>query len=207
MQAWRGSRPLILRMRGFILSGSSRARHIEVQICGDGNGRVVALGERACSLQRRNQKVVEEAPAPNLSEAMRDYLRDAAIALGKAVRYESAGTVEFVYDADRQQPYFLEVNTRLQVEHPVTEEVFGVDLVEWMIRQAAGALALPHSERRLRYGGLRLVKHIQRGGLNLTNPVRPALFELWVVHRLVKGKPCVSVPPDHVFRLELTEGC
>jgi acetyl/propionyl-CoA carboxylase alpha subunit len=158
-------------------------------------------------LGRRNQKVVEEAPAPDLSEAMREYLRDAAIALGKAVRYESAGTVEFVYDVDRQQPYFLEVNTRLQVEHPVTEEVFGVDLVEWMIRQAAGALALPHSERRLRYGGLRLVKHIQRGGLNLTNPVRPALFELWVVHRLVKGKPCVRVPPDHVFRLELTEGC
>ena len=115
-----------------------RARHIEVQIFGDGEGRVMSLGERDCSLQRRNQKVVEEAPAPRLSEATRSELIAAAVRLGEAARYRSAGTVEFLFDADRQQFFFLEMNTRLQVEHGVTEEVMGVDLVEWMIRGAAG---------------------------------------------------------------------
>ncbi|MGJ7508074.1 urea carboxylase [Variovorax sp. GT1P44] len=122
----------------FIEKFVERARHIEVQIFGDGCGRVVALGERDCSAQRRNQKVVEETPAPHLAPATRMALLEAAVRLGKAVSYRSAGTVEFVLDAETQAFYFLEVNTRLQVEHGVTEQVTGIDLVGWMVRLARG---------------------------------------------------------------------
>ena len=118
-----------------------RARHLEVQIFGDGRGDAIALGVRDCSVQRRNQKVLEETPAPHLPDGMPAALCDAAVKLAKAVNYRSAGTVEFVYDSAAQRFYFLEVNTRLQVEHGVTEQVWGVDLVRWMIELAAGTLA------------------------------------------------------------------
>ncbi|QQZ43454.1 urea carboxylase [Pseudomonas sp. SK3(2021)] len=117
-----------------------RARHLEVQVFGDGQGEVLALGVRDCSVQRRNQKVLEETPAPNLPEGMAQALCAAAIKLAKAVNYRSAGTVEFVFDSQAQRFYFLEVNTRLQVEHGVTEQVWGVDLVRWMVQLAAGDL-------------------------------------------------------------------
>lgn len=117
------------------------ARHIEVQMFGDGQGNVIAIGERDCSAQRRNQKVIEECPAPNLSDDVRQALQATAVQLGQQVGYRSAGTVEYVYDDLSGQFYFLEVNTRLQVEHGVTEQVYGVDLVRWMIELGAGALA------------------------------------------------------------------
>ncbi|WP_105975696.1 5-oxoprolinase/urea amidolyase family protein [Streptomyces geranii] len=115
-----------------------RARHVEVQVFGDGDGKVVTFGDRDCSLQRRNQKVVEEAPAPGIPDRVRSQLAASARDLCASVGYRSAGTVEFVYDAAREEAYFLEVNTRLQVEHPVTEEIYGVDLVAWMLRLARG---------------------------------------------------------------------
>ena len=119
----------------------ARARHLEVQIFGDGNGEVVSLGERDCSAQRRNQKVIEETPAPGISPETRTRLCETAVRIGKAVGYRSAGTVEFVYDDAAEEFFFLEVNTRLQVEHGVTEEVTGIDLVAWMVLQASHDLA------------------------------------------------------------------
>ena len=116
------------------------ARHVEVQAFGDGLGGVVILGDRDCSLQRRHQKVVEECPAPNLPDHVRQRMHTDAQALLSSVRYRSAGTVEFLYDAEREESYFLEVNTRLQVEHGITELVFGVDIVQWMLEFAAGEL-------------------------------------------------------------------
>jgi len=113
-------------------------RHIEIQVLGDKHGNIVSLFDRECSIQRRNQKVIEEAPSPLLDDATRKAMGDQAVALARAVNYDSAGTVEFVAGQDRSF-YFLEMNTRLQVEHPVTELITGVDLVEQMIRSAAGA--------------------------------------------------------------------
>ena len=124
----------------------AEARHIEVQVFGDGRGRVMPLGERDCSLQRRNQKVVEEAPAPQLSDEVRAGLIAAAVRLAEGAKYQSAGTVEFLFDAKSQEYFFLEMNTRLQVEHGVTEEVMGLDIVEWMIRGASGDYSMLEDE-------------------------------------------------------------
>ncbi len=123
--------------RIFIEKFVQRPRHIEIQVLGDTHGNIVYLGERECSIQRRNQKVIEEAPSPFLDEATRKAMGEQSVALAKAVDYCSAGTVEFIVDPDRNF-YFLEMNTRLQVEHPVTELITGIDLVEQMIRVAAG---------------------------------------------------------------------
>jgi propionyl-CoA carboxylase alpha chain len=123
--------------RVFIEKFITDPRHIEIQVLGDKHGNIVYLGERECSIQRRNQKVIEEAPSPLLDAATRKKMGEQAVALAKAVGYDSAGTVEFVAAQDKSF-YFLEMNTRLQVEHPVTELVTGIDLVEQMIRIAAG---------------------------------------------------------------------
>ncbi len=135
--------------RMFIEKFITDPRHIEIQVLGDKHGNVIYLGERECSIQRRNQKVIEEAPSPLLDAATRKKMGEQAVALAKAVGYDSAGTVEFVAGQDKSF-YFLEMNTRLQVEHPVTELVTGIDLVEQMIRSAAGEkLKLKQSDVKL----------------------------------------------------------
>ena len=123
--------------RVFIEKFVEEPRHIEIQVLGDSHGNVIYLNERECSIQRRHQKVIEEAPSPFISDKTRKAMGEQAVALAKAVKYQSAGTVEFVVGKD-QSFYFLEMNTRLQVEHPVTECITGLDLVELMIRVAAG---------------------------------------------------------------------
>ncbi|MDU8619888.1 5-oxoprolinase/urea amidolyase family protein [Pseudomonas syringae] len=152
----------------FIEKYIQRARHLEVQVFGDGQGEVLALGVRDCSVQRRNQKVLEETPAPNLPHGMAEELCAAAVKLARAVNYRSAGTVEFVFDSDDQRFYFLEVNTRLQVEHGVTEQVWGVDLVSWMVQLAAGELP-PLDQLQ---AGLKPVGHAIQARLYAEDPGR-----------------------------------
>ena len=165
--------------RVFIEKFVDEPRHIEIQVLGDAHGHVIYLNERECSIQRRHQKVIEEAPSPFISDETRAAMGAQAVALAKAVQYQSAGTVEFVVGKD-QSFYFLEMNTRLQVEHPVTECITGLDLVEWMIRIAAGEkLSLQQSE-------------VQRNGwaiecrINAEDPFRNFLPS---IGRLVRFRP------------------
>jgi len=137
--------------RVFVEKFVEEPRHIEIQLIGDAHGNVVYLNERECSIQRRHQKVIEEAPSPFISDATRKAMGEQAVALAKAVKYQSAGTVEFVVGKD-QSFYFLEMNTRLQVEHPVTEAITGLDLVELMIRVAAGE-KLPLTQAEVKRNG------------------------------------------------------
>jgi len=130
----------------------ANARHIEVQILGDSFGNVVHVGERDCSLQRRHQKVVEEAPAAAVAPQLRAEIQDAAVSIASKIRYENAGTIEFILDQDAQRYYFLEMNTRIQVEHPVTEAISGMDLVQEQIRIAGGE-KLSRSQSEIKLSG------------------------------------------------------
>ena len=163
-------------------------RHVEIQVLGDKHGNVIHLGERECSIQRRNQKVIEEAPSPLLDAETRKRMGEQAVALAKAVQYDSAGTVEFVAGQDRSF-YFLEMNTRLQVEHPVTELVTGVDLVEEMIRSAAG------EPLRLKQADVRVVGWAVESRVYAEDPTRGFLPS---TGRLVRYRPPAEGTHDGV---------
>ena len=153
-------------------------RHLEVQLFGDRLGNLLHLFERDCSVQRNNQKLLEEAPAPNLAETVRAKLFDAALKLGRAIGYDSAGTVEFIMDRDSDSPYFLEMNTRLQVEHPVTESITGIDLVEWQLLAAAGE-PLPLTQDQIRARGHAIEARITAERADLS--FQPVTGELSIV--------------------------
>ena len=174
-----------------------RARHIEVQIFGDSHGHVVALGERDCSVQRRNQKVIEETPAPGLTPDQRARLLASAARLGNAVGYRNAGTVEFVYDDATGEFYFLEVNTRLQVEHGVTEEVTGIDLVEWMIRSAEGTLDLSNFEPTCTGASIQVRVYAEDPGKNF----QPAAGTITDLH-FPASDPSLPSSPSRDTRIE-----
>jgi propionyl-CoA carboxylase alpha chain len=174
--------------RVFIEKFIEEPRHIEIQVLGDAHGNVLYLHERECSIQRRHQKVIEEAPSPFISDATRRAMGEQAVALARAVQYQSAGTVEFVVGKD-QGFYFLEMNTRLQVEHPVTECITGLDLVEWMIRVAAGE-KLPFTQQQMPRRGWAIECRI-----NAEDPARNFLPS---TGRLVRYRP----PQETVFAAE-----
>lgn len=186
--------------RVFIEKFVEEPRHIEIQLLGDAFGNVLFLNERECSIQRRHQKVIEEAPSPFISDETRQAMGEQAVALAKAVKYQSAGTVEFVVGKD-QSFYFLEMNTRLQVEHPVTECITGLDLVEWMIRVAAGE-KIPFAQADIRRDGWAIECRI-----NAEDPFRNFLPS---TGRLIRFQP----PPtsmqqantEHLFGVRVDTG-
>ena len=155
-----------------------RARHIEIQVLGDSHGNIVHLGERDCSTQRRHQKLIEEAPSPVLDAGLRGELADAAVRLAKRVNYVGAGTVEFVFDEDSRRWYFLEMNTRIQVEHPVTEMITGRDLVAEQIRIAAGQ-PISFTQDEVRITGHAIECRINAEDANLNFAPRPGRLTAW----------------------------
>jgi propionyl-CoA carboxylase alpha chain len=174
--------------RVFIEKFIVNPRHIEIQVLGDKHGNVIYLGERECSIQRRNQKVIEEAPSPLLDEKTRKAMGEQAVALARAVNYDSAGTVEFVAGQDRSF-FFLEMNTRLQVEHPVTELITGIDLVEQMIRVAAG------EELKIRQSDVKLKGWAVESRIYAEDPYRNFLPS---TGRLVKYRPPAEQMADGI---------
>jgi propionyl-CoA carboxylase alpha chain len=186
--------------RVFIEKYVEEPRHIEIQVLGDSQGNVIYLNERECSIQRRHQKVIEEAPSPFISDETRKAMGEQAVALAKAVKYQSAGTVEFVVGKD-QSFYFLEMNTRLQVEHPVTECITGVDLVELMIRVAAGE-ALPLKQADVKRNGWAIECRI-----NAEDPFRNFLPS---TGRLVRFQPpretMWAADTEHLFGVRIDTG-
>ena len=183
--------------RVFVEKFIENPRHIEMQVLGDKHGNVVYLFERECSIQRRNQKVIEEAPSPFLDEETRRAMGEQAVALAKAVNYESAGTVEFIVDQQKNF-YFLEMNTRLQVEHPVTEMITGLDLVELMIRVAAGE-KLPFKQDDLKINGWAVESRVYA-----EDPFRNFLPS---IGRLVRYRPPAEGPRYGGIAVRNDTGC